>query len=201
MERPVWLIESLLESGLHIDAQNLHIRSVLTKYSLSLLLFALSICIAFTSAPFAHALETSDYSGQDIFFYSKTATCTASSDSLSGDSNLEKIYNYLIGKGLSDVQAAGAVGNIAIESRGDPTLIQISYQKEFGATHTNDPTPIRTKVGVGRAWGVIQWDAGGRAVEYAKKAGISTPIYELSTQLDLIWWHLTEETPAVAATS
>ncbi len=162
------------------------------------LLYVLGIgVLLFNSVP-VYALEPGDYSGQDIFFYSKDATCTVasgSSDTLVGSGNQEKIYNYFIGKGLTDYQAAGIVGNIAIESHGDPTLIQISYQKEFGATHTNDPTPMGTKVGGGRAWGIIQWDAGGRAVAYAKQAGITAPIYELSTQLDLVWWHMTTETP------
>lgn len=144
------------------------------------------------------ALEPADYSGQEVYFYSKEAACTESgnpSDGTIGGSNIEKIYNFMISKGLADFQAAGVVGNIAVESHGDPTLVQLSYQKEFGAANTNDPTPFGTKVGDGKAWGIIQWDAGGRAVEYAKRAGITGPIYELSTQLDLVWWHMTTETP------
>lgn len=160
--------------------------------------YALSVILLSTSSVQVYALEVGDYSGQDIYFYSKTATCTVASDSSSGalvgSGNIEKIYNYMIGKGLTDYQAAGVVGNIAIESHGDPTLVQISAQKTYGE-HINDPTPMGTSVGGGKAWGIIQWDAGGRAVAYAKQAGITAPIYELSTQLDLVWWHMTTETP------
>jgi hypothetical protein len=172
----------------------------LLNYWQRILLVVVAVIVGSSFSTSVYALEAGDYSGQDIYFYSKQAACTESatnsSDNLIGSSNIEKIYNYMISKGLTDFQAAGVVGNIAIESQGgDPTLVQISYQKEFGATHTNDPTPMGTKVGSGRAWGIIQWDAGGRAVEYAKKAGITGPIYELSTQLDLVWWHMTTETP------
>src|SRR5206468_4609533 len=36
-------------------------------------------------------------------------------------------------------------------------------------------------------WGLIQWTPGSKATVDAKAAGISAPIYELATQLDLVW--------------
>ncbi|NCC19456.1 hypothetical protein EOM33_00140 [Candidatus Saccharibacteria bacterium] len=116
------------------------------------------------------------------------STTTGSTGTLTGNDNLEKIYNYFLGKGLTDFQAAGIVGNISQESGGDPTIAQTGG-------NVTDPSIFGTAVGVGKAWGLIQWDAGGRAIVYAKQAGITGDIAELSTQLDLIWWHLEKETP------
>jgi hypothetical protein len=46
-----------------------------------------------------------------------TGTCTVSDDeSLSGADNIQKAYNYFIGKGLNDIQAAAVVGNFKQES-------------------------------------------------------------------------------------
>lgn len=121
--------------------------------------------------------------------------CGPGSGQLRGSENLEKIFNYFKDKGLNDWLVGGIIGNIDAESGGDPTLVQISYQQTFGDTHTDDPMKLGTGVGVGRAWGLIQWDAGGRAVEYAKQAGITAPISELATQLDLVWWHMNNTSP------
>lgn len=135
------------------------------------------------------------YSSNDILFYdpdAKEIYCgTTGNSGLTGADNLEKIYNYFIGQGLADYLAAAVVGNIAIESGGDPTIAQTGG-------NTNDPSVFGTKVGVSKAWGLIQWDAGGRAIEFAKQANITAPIYELATQLDLIWWHMNTLTPTGA---
>lgn len=120
-------------------------------------------------------------------------TCSEddSSVTLTGSENLEKVFNYMKGRGLSPEQAAGVVGNISVESGGNPINAQVGPD-------TKDPTQFGTEVGVGRAWGLIQWDAGGRSVEYAKQANITTPIYELATQLELVWWHMNNTSPTSA---
>ena len=116
--------------------------------------------------------------------------CVADSSlaSLTGSTNMEKIYNYFIGKGLTPEQAAGVLGNISVESGGNPLNAQVGPD-------TKDPTQFGTAVGIGKAWGLIQWDAGGRSLEYAKQAGVSGPIYELLTQLDIVWWHMNNSSP------
>lgn len=118
----------------------------------------------------------------------KTACEEISTANLSGGSNLEKIYNYFIGKGLKPEQAAGVVGNIDVESSGNPQNAQVGPD-------TKDPSQFGTGVGVGKAWGLIQWDAGGRVIDYAKQARAEGPIYELTTQLDVIWWHMNNLSP------
>ncbi len=85
-------------------------------------------------------------------------------------------FEYFVSKGLSDVQAAGIIGNLDQESGMDPTIW------EYGG-------------GPGR--GIAQWSAGGRwdsdgqdnVVWYASKHGGNA--WSLGTQLDFIWYELT----------
>lgn len=108
----------------------------------------------------------------------------------SGRDNEEKVWNFFIGKGLTPEQTAGIMGNISQESGFDPTRAQSG-----GRRNVQDPSVFGSAVGVGKAWGLIQWDAGGRAIEYARQANITTPIHELDTQLNLIWWHTENVSP------
>jgi Phage tail lysozyme len=86
-------------------------------------------------------------------------------------------FDYFVGKGLTDVQTAGIVGNLDQESSMDPTIWQI---------------------GGGPGRGIAQWSAGGRwdtsyhdnVKWYAAEHGAS--IYSLDLQLDFIWYELTE---------
>lgn len=132
-----------------------------------------------------------------ILYYSNACadlTGATSDVTLLGSTNLEKIYNFFLGKGLSDVQAAAVVGNIAQESGGDPELVQ-------GGGTTRDPSGLTcgSGVGCGRAWGLIQWDGGARALDYQQQAGLSGNIWELGTQLDIIWWHMENLSPTGAS--
>lgn len=122
----------------------------------------------------------------------QNTTCeSTASTNLRGSENLEKVFNFFLDKGLSPEQSAAIVGNIAIESGGNPINAQVGPD-------TKNPAQFGTDVGVGKAWGLIQWDAGGRSIQYAEKANITEPIYELSTQLDLVWWHMNNESPTSA---
>jgi hypothetical protein len=83
--------------------------------------------------------------------------------------------NYFVGKGLTNFQSAGIVGNLDQESGVNPSSVQAG--------------------GPGR--GIAQWSVGGRwdtdsndnAVWYAGKEGDSVTSLEL--QLDFIWYELT----------
>ncbi len=124
-------------------------------------------------------------------------TCGGQSDgtettTLTGSDNAEKVWNYFIGKGLRPPQVAGIMGNMSQESNFNPTIAQTGGE-------VKDPSGFGTGVGVGKAWGLIQWDAGGRAIGYAKAAGVKTPIHELRTQLDIVWWHMTDGTTPTGA--
>lgn len=114
----------------------------------------------------------------------KTAKCTeAETINLVGGSNLEKIYNYFVSKGLLAEQAAGIVGNISVESGGDPENIQDPGGR------TKDPSSITA------GWGLIQWTPGSKILGLLRDANISTPVHELSTQLELVWWHMNNTSP------
>ena len=155
-----------------------------------------------------HPLTFTNVSVSDTLYNEETpSVCTCpgpdastSSVSLTGSDNLEKTFNYLTGKGLSKEQAAGAVGNIAIEG-GDPTVIQGGKGdlKQDGTKplvkdgkHTLDPSNLTAKA---HAYGLIQWDPGAKLIGLLDKAKITDKIYLLSTQLQMVWWHVNNVTP------
>ncbi len=90
--------------------------------------------------------------------------------------NDKAAFDYFLGKGLQNFQAAGIVGNLDQESGVDPTAVQ------YGG-------------GPGR--GIAQWSTGGRwdtdandnATWYASTQG--QQLLSLQLQLDFIWYELT----------
>jgi hypothetical protein len=98
-----------------------------------------------------------------------------SSSEATTSSNNKTAFDFFVGKGLSDVQAAGIVGNLDQESSMSPTVSQ------YGG-------------GPGR--GIAQWSAGGRwdtdskdnVVWYANAHGESR--YALELQLEFVWYEL-----------
>lgn len=95
--------------------------------------------------------------------------------SIAGKDNVEKSYNYFIGKQLAPHQAAGIVGNL---------------QQEAG--EAVNPRVNQGNGGVGR--GIAQWSAGGRWDVLLKWAAGRDP-YDLLTQLDFIWYEMNEVAP------
>jgi Phage tail lysozyme/Ig-like domain from next to BRCA1 gene len=89
--------------------------------------------------------------------------------------NDKAAYEYFFGKGLTNFQAAGIVGNLDQESGASPTAVQSG--------------------GPGR--GIAQWSVGGRwdtgandnLTAYASQHGAS--VWSLQLQLDFIWYELT----------
>lgn len=81
----------------------------------------------------------------DILFYDPSqVVCAASGSKVKGDGNIAKMWNYLIGKGLTDFQAAGILGNIQQESG-------------FSAFRQEDAAPWPWG-----GYGIVQWTAGRR---------------------------------------
>lgn len=120
------------------------------------------ILLIFMSVVMASTLYTGNtlaydsfYSDNDILFYDNTDDlCMPSQLVLSGKNNLEKIYNFLVGKGLNARQAAGVLGNIQHESGYSPTRHEQSYA-DFNAG----------------GYGIAQWTYGRRTslVEHLKR--------------------------------
>ncbi len=98
-----------------------------------------------------------------------------SSAALSPSPNDQAAYDYFVGKGLTNFQAAGIVGNLDQESQVDPGAVQAG--------------------GPGR--GIAQWSVGGRwdtdskdnVIWYAGTQGASSG--SLTLQLEFIWYELT----------
>jgi hypothetical protein len=112
-----------------------------------------------------------------------SAVCSNSSTSLRGSDNGAKIWNYFKDKGLSDAQVAGIMGNLKQESGFNPQAVE-------GGGNSKNPADA----GSG-GWGLAQWTPGSKVIGIAKDLKVSGPIYELGTQLDIIWGEMTGTSP------
>lgn len=105
--------------------------------------------------------------------------CGSTSGGLTGSENDEKIWNYLIGKGLTAAQAAGVMGNFQAESGFDPTIVQ-------GGGHS-DTITIDGETG----YGIAQWTSLNRQqalFDFATQDGQpATFTSDLLTQLDFMY--------------
>jgi hypothetical protein len=81
--------------------------------------------------------------------------CAFGEVSLVGNENREKIWNFLIERGLSAEQAAGVMGNLYQESRYNPTLQE---------NHPNYPSQRASWEAEAGGWGIAQWSFGRREV-------------------------------------
>lgn len=128
--------------------------------------------------------STTSGASSDISYGSGCTCSTSSTDaSLLGNDNAEKAFRYLLGKGLTPEQSAGAVGNFMQESGIDPEIIQ-------GGKRSQNPNDAGSK-----GWGLMQWTPGSKITDIARNANITTPIHELGTQLEIVWWHMNNTSP------
>lgn len=113
-----------------------------------------------------------------------------------GSTNEQKIWNYLIGKGLSKAGAAGLMGNLYAESGLNPANLQNTYEKKLGYTDASYTTAVDNGsygnfVRDSAGYGLAQWTYWSRKqnlLNFAKKAGKS--IGDLEMQLDFLWGEL-----------
>ena len=103
---------------------------------------------------------------------SNLVCCGNSLISLNGSSNADRAFNYFVQNGFTAVQAAGIVGNMMYESGGvDPTKVE---------SDGDSTTPT------GQGWGIVQFTPPSKVYGIASAANISSPVYSLATQLQLI---------------
>lgn len=81
---------------------------------------------------------------------------------LKGSTTEEKIWNYLVGNGLSEYGAAGLMGNLYAESGLSPTNLQNSYEKKLGYTDDTYTTSVdngdyQNFVRDSAGYGLAQW--------------------------------------------
>jgi hypothetical protein len=110
----------------------------------------------------------------------ETAECTDPGAILAGNDNREKAFRYFVGKGFSEKQAAGIVGNFVVESAVNPKRVQ-------GAGVIESET-----LPASGGYGIAQWDDRksllkkfSEEIDPAKR-----PIYDLGLQLDFVMWEL-----------
>lgn len=118
--------------------------------------------------------------------------------SLKGTTNEEKIWNYLIGKGLSVYGAAGLMGNLYAESGLRPNNLQNSFEKKLGMTDVEYTKAVDNGTYTnfekdGAGYGLAQWTFWTRkrnvhdfAVHARKSIG------DLEMQLDFLCKELSE---------
>lgn len=122
---------------------------------------------------------------------------------LTGNSNEEKIWNYLVGKGLSKAGAAGLMGNLYAESTLNPQNLQNSYESKLGYTDSSytaavDSGSYNNFVRDSAGYGLAQWTYWSRKqnmLEFARAAGKS--IGDLEMQLDFLFKELSESYKSV----
>lgn len=107
----------------------------------------------------------------------KTRTCSASSTPLSGGENTEKAFNFFVGKGFTEKQAAGILGNFLWESGMNPKRVQGAGNQQS----ENLPSS--------GGYGLAQWDDRKQLLKkFSEDQG--RPIYDLGLQLDFVMFEL-----------
>lgn len=115
---------------------------------------------------------------------------------LKGSTNEERIWNYLVGKGLTQAGAAGLMGNLYAESALNPKNLQNSFEKKLGHTDGSytaavDNGSYKNFVQDKAGYGLAQWTYWSRKqnmLNFARAAGRS--IGDLEMQLDFLWQEL-----------
>lgn len=102
-------------------------------------------------------------------------TPASDSSNIDGDSNAEKLFKFLVGKGLTATQAAGIIGNV--------------MQESGGGTFNINPDSLNKDSG---AFGIVQWTSTRktRLIQYAKDN--NKPENDLGIQMDFLWKELNE---------
>jgi len=161
------------------------IKSKLASRLLSLLVTGLFLVLSLPGNAVAQSLSQDDIDSiyNDSVWYALGGgnfTCSASVDAdLSGNSNAQKAFNFLVSMGLSPTQSAGVVGNMTWESGVVPEKIQ-------GGDTSQNPADAGSN-----GWGIVQWTPADTKVPgIVRDAHISGPVYELGTQLQMLWAQL-----------
>lgn len=123
--------------------------------------------------------------------------------SLTGSTNAEKIWNFLIGKGMNAYGAAGLMGNLYAESGLEPKNLQNTYEAKLG--YTDDTYTAAVDNGSytnfakdSAGYGLAQWTFSSRKenmLAYHKAAGKS--IGDLEMQLNFLYKELSESYKSV----
>ncbi|MGB2787470.1 MAG: phage tail tip lysozyme [Candidatus Saccharimonadaceae bacterium] len=118
------------------------------KFARSLILMLLVSLFVVSDVTRVFAYDRDYYSSNSVLYYNPDEQCNPSTGAaiVAGDSNPAKIYNYLVGRGLTAEQAGGILGNIAVESGHtfSPSVQEFSKRWPSGG------------------YGIVQWTASRR---------------------------------------
>ncbi|MBP9761445.1 hypothetical protein KBD11_00035 [Candidatus Saccharibacteria bacterium] len=120
--------------------------------------------------------------GTDWIPFASTG-CGESGVNLTGKDIPELVWNYFYGQLQNDNLAAAVWGNIKQESQFVPNVVE-------GGERSNDPRDAGTA-----GWGLVQWTPGAKVLDVQKKAKITGPIYEATTQVQIVWWEMVNIAP------
>lgn len=152
-------------------AQNIsRIRIIfLTGVGISLLLFSTSVQAL--SQGDINAINQDSVHYKDPGLTSGTCSLDTGGTILQGNDNIEKSWNFFLGKGLTDVQTAGLIGNFMWESGGG-TSINPNAENGIGA------------------YGIAQWLGGRKTAlqNFAKQQ--NKAVNDLGVQLNYAWAEL-----------
>lgn len=125
-----------------------------------------------------------------VSFASGSCSCQSLSGgggagNLTGNDNRDKVWNYLISKGLTPFQAAGMMGNMQAEAGFEPRLVEYAFSRP---PHLSDTVPDNQKTNGQPGYGIVQFTSPGykqalrdRSAQKAVIAG------DLGLQLDYLW--------------
>lgn len=125
---------------------------------------------------------------------------------LVGNSNEEKIWNFLKGKGFNDYGCAGCMGNLFAESALNPSNLQNTYERSLGYSDSSyvsavDNGSYTNFIYDAAGFGLVQWTYWSRKkalYEYAKSRNAS--VGNLEMQLEFLYKELSESYPTVLNT-
>ena len=159
-----------------------------------------------TAAYEAAATGNFNINWDKVFAEQQEAATTSSSStysgaSLTGNDNMEKIYNYLRGKGYTPEGAAGVMGNLRAESGLIPNNLQNSYERSLGYSDESYTSAVdsgnysRDKfIHDSAGYGLAQWtywDRKQNLYDFVKGSGAS--IGDLGAQLAFLDKELSEK--------
>ena len=126
--------------------------------------------------------------------YSDATTSTTAN--IPGNSNQEKVWNYLIGKGIPATGVGALMGNLYAESGINPTNMENQYEKKLGFNDNTYTAAVDSgsyknfssdRVG----YGLAQWTSGDRKSGLLSSAKSSNKsIGDLGLQLDYLYHEL-----------
>ena len=119
---------------------------------------------------------------------------------LTGNDNRDKVWNYLISKGLTPFQVAGMMGNMANEGHFEPRIVEYGYLNSRGEisrpgqpSSLDDNVPPDQKPNGQPGYGIVGFTSPGYKQDLRDISARTGKIAgDLGLQLDYLWYLLTE---------